>query len=91
MAGLKRTAPHPRIDSEEDDFNRQSNDADADDEADRFHHGGHKRLKKGNDLGMMKVGGGHRPPTPHPTSSYVMKKHSSSMKTLKNNDQGRPQ
>lgn len=77
--------------SEEDDFNRQSSDADADDEADRYHRGVRKRFKTGNDLGMMKVGGGHRPPTPHPSSSYVIKKNSSTMKTLKNNDQGRPQ
>ena len=77
--------------SEEDDFNRQSSDADADDEAERYHHGVRKRLKKVNDLGMMKMGGGHRSPTPHPTSTYVMKKSSSAMKTMKNNDQGRPQ
>ena len=81
------------IDSEDKDFKRHFSDADADadDEAERFPHGGRKRLNKGTDIGMMMMGGGHRPPAPHPTSSSMMKKHSSAMKTLKNNDQGRPQ
>ena len=79
------------IDSEDKDFKRHFSDADADDEADRFPQGGRKRLNKGNEIGMIMMGGGHRPPTPHPTTSSMIKKHSSALKTLKNNDQGRPQ
>jgi hypothetical protein len=46
-------------------LDRQSSDAGADDEDDRYHHGSRKRLNKGKELGMMKIGGSNPAPPPH--------------------------
>lgn len=93
LIGLKRRGPARRLDSEWEDFDRQSSDADgADDEDDRFHEGSRKRLNAGKELGMMKAGGESKSPPPPPPNSSLPKKVIAVMNALKNKDhQGGPQ